>query len=219
MRRSVGRGPVVATAVLSRRSPEAIARNPGAVSQTGTFGQLQNQPQIFDQIAVVWSSPTATQPDISFRATTAGTTATALAANAIRNHLFHPLVNRDLAADTFVFLGTVNTGMLSGPFWPGGAENVAGVLGISPDRLPEGGIWPAGVAPAGIKRQGFVNYDAFNWRRQMIDETGSQADQFRTFNVALEQLAWRDRVGVELAYNHEKSGRQNRNNFYQTANS
>ncbi len=195
------------------------ARNPAALAQTGTFGQLQNQPQIFDQIAVVWSNPTTTRPDLSFRATTAGTTAAALAAHSIRNHLFHPLVNRDLGADTFVLLGTVNTGMIAGPFWPAGVDNVARLLGVSADRMPQGGIWPAGVAPAGIKRQGFVNYDAFDWRRQMIDESGSSADQFRTFNVALEQLAWRDRVGVELAYNYEKTGRQNRNNFYQTANS
>lgn len=195
------------------------ARNPSAASQSGTLGQLQAQPQIFDQITVVWSSPTATRPDFSFRSTTAGTTANALAADSIRNHLFHPLVNRDLAADTFVFLGTVNTGMIAGPFWPGGAENVARVLGVPVERLPQGGIWPAGVAPAGIKRQGFVDYGAFDWRGRMIDETGSQADQFRTFNVALEQLALRDRIGLEIAYNYEKSGRQNRNNFYQTANS
>ena len=195
------------------------SRNPSALAQTGTSGQLQAQPQIFDQVAVIWSSPNATRPDISFRATTPNTTAAALAATSIRNNLFHPLVNRDLGQDVLAYWATVNVGLIAGAYWQGGADNVARQLGVDPSRLPAGGIWPAGVAPAGIKRQGFVNYDAFDWRRRMIDESGGQNDDFNTFNFAVEQLAWRDRVGIELAYNREKTHWQNRNNYYQTANS
>jgi outer membrane receptor protein involved in Fe transport len=194
-------------------------RNPSALAQTGTSGQLQAQPQIFDQIAVIWSSPNAARPDISFRATTPNTTAAALAVNSIRNHLFHPLVNRDLGQDVLAYWGTVNIGLIAGSYWQAGADAVANQLGVPVSKLPTGGIWPAGVSPAGVKRQGFVNYDAFDWRRQMIDESGAQGDDFNTFNLAFEQLAWRDRVGIELAYNSEKTHRQNRNNFYQTANS
>ncbi len=196
-----------------------LARNPSALAQTGTSGQLQAQPQIFDQIAVIWSAPTASRPDISFRATTPNTTAAALAVNSIRNHLFHPLVNRDVGQDVLAYWATVNVGLIAGAYWQGGADNVARQLGIAMEKLPAGGIWPVGVAPAGIKRQGFVDYDAFDWRRQMIDQSGGQKDDFNTVNLAFEQLAWRDRVGVELAYNRERTHRQNRNNYYQTANS
>jgi hypothetical protein len=98
----------------------------------------------------------------------------------VRSNLFHPLVNRDLADESF------NTAPAT--------QNIG--------AIPPGFYLP-GLPPAGIKQQGFSNLDAFDFKGRMIDELGQQSDTFRTFSVALEQLAWKDRLGIELAYHTE----------------
>ena len=172
------------------------ARNPNAINQnanvSATTGGLAGQIQFFDQIAIVYSQPNAAAPNFAFRGTTPNTAGTV--ADAVRNSLFHPLVNRDLRADAIVTAGTFNVGQLPAAAFPGG------------------------VVPAGIKMQGFTDYSAFDFENRMLDETSRQGDTFRTFNVTLEQLAWKDRIGVELAYNTERYDVRSKNSFFQSNN-
>ncbi|MGH7958660.1 MAG: TonB-dependent receptor plug domain-containing protein, partial [Opitutaceae bacterium] len=144
--------------------------------------------QLNDQIAIVYSRPDGTVPDGSFRSGLPHTTGTA--PNAVRTGLFHPSANRDLAIDaSFNFPGTANL-----------AE-------IPANR------WPDGVVPAGIKFQGFTDFSAFDFKNRMLDETARQNDSFHTFHVAIEQLAWKDRLGIELAYNTERVDVRSSNPF------
>jgi hypothetical protein len=155
------------------------ARNPNALAQvagSAFWGNLLGQQQLFDQVMQFYTSGNATGPAYALRSETRVTTGTA--ANAVRSLTFQPLVNRDLGNDAIPFLGTTNIAEL-----PGGYGTGANVL---PGQQP-------GVAPAGIKAQGFTDFSAFDFRRRMIDETSRQGDSFRTFNVALEQRAWGDR--------------------------
>jgi hypothetical protein len=92
------------------------------------------------------------------------------AANTIRNGVFHPVVNRDLAADTINATST---------------RNIAEIPAVA---------WPSGQVPAGIKFQGFTDYSVFDFQHRMLDESSRQGDSFHSFNVALEQRAFRDRV-------------------------
>jgi hypothetical protein len=169
-------------------------RNPAAATQNSAqfVGNLLGQGQLFDQIALIYSRPNASSPDISFRGNLLNTGGTVV--NAVRNSQLHPLVNRDLAADTAVFLNTRNV-----------AELVAGAF-------------PSGVIPPGLKMQGFTDFSTFDYRNRMLDETSRQMDAFHTFNVTLEQLAWNNRVGVEVAYNRERYDSRARNSFMQQAN-
>ena len=172
------------------------ALNPDAVTQAGPVGGLPvtiGQGQFFDQIGFIYSSPNAASPSAAFRGRLTGTTGTA--ANALRNNLFHPLLNRDSAGDSNQqFLNTFNLGELAA------------------------GGFPGGIIPAGLKMQGFTDYATFDYRRRMLDATARQWDSFTNFNAALEQLFWRDRVGVELAYNTERYHNRNTTGFLSTGN-
>ncbi|MBL9189929.1 MAG: TonB-dependent receptor plug domain-containing protein [Opitutaceae bacterium] len=178
-------------------------RNPAAATQNSATGVgfLQAQAQFFDQIAVVYSNPSGRAADFGFRGNTLNTAANA--GNAVKNQLLQPLVNRDLAADSIVFLGTLNVGEINGAFWTDSR--------VFPGQQP-------GFAPAGVKMQGFTDYSAFDFKNRMIDETSRQSDSFHAFNVALEQRAWRDRVGVELAYDTQRVDRRSKNSFFSQGN-
>ena len=132
------------------------ARNPAAAAQvagTPFEGPLIGQNQLFDQVVQIFSSPSATAPDLAFRTQPRVTTANA--ANSIRAGTFNPLVNRDTANDTMRFLLTRNVGELPGGVWVG--NNLLA------------GQQPA-VAPAGLKMQGFTDYSAFDFQNRMIVE-------------------------------------------------
>ena len=73
-----------------------------------------------------------------------------------QNNVVNALVNRDRAADTINFLATRNITEIAGSFWT--ASN------IPPGNLP-------GFVPAGLKAQGFTNYDAFNFAKHQISFT------------------------------------------------
>ena len=92
---------------------------------------------------------------------------------------------------------------MPGTFWT--------TANVPPGQLP-------GFAPAGVKQQGFINYDAFDFQRQMIDETSRQSSSFHAFNIAFEQRAWEDRIGIELAYDNQRSDRHSKNSFFSTGN-
>ncbi len=180
------------------------ARNPNARTQVagpGTQGPLLGRNQLFDQVLSVFSSPSATAPDLVFRTETRTTNGTA--ANAIRSGTFNSLVNRDTARDSISFLVTRNVGEIPGSFWVG--DNVL------PGQQPN-------FAPAGIKRQGFTDYSVFDFRNRMIDETARQGDSFHAFNVAFEQRAWEDRVGIELAYDTQRVDRRSKNAAFSSNN-
>lgn len=180
------------------------ARNPNALAQvsgSAFWGTLLGQQQLFDQVLQVYPTGAATSPAFALRTETRVTTGTV--ANAVRAQVLHPLVNRDLGNDAIPFLGTVNIGELPAAFWTG-----ANVL---PGQQP-------GVAPAGIKTQGFTDFSAFDFRRRMIDETARQGDSFHAFNIALEQRAWADRIGIELAYDTQRVDRRSKNSGFSSGN-
>lgn len=162
-----------------------------------------NSGQIFNTIIIPYA-PGAAAPRPSFRSRTESTNvsgANSTSANAIRNQLFHPTVNRDLALDGIQFRETVNIGEAAMP----------------------ASAFPGGVRPAGVKVQGFTNYDAFPFNRAMLDGTSFQRDNFNTFNIALEQSAWRDargqdRLGLELVYHFEATDRDSSNQFFSQGN-
>ncbi len=182
------------------------ARNPNAQSQVipnglANPGPLFGQRQVFDQVLQVYSSPFAAAPDLAFRTETRITTGNA--ANAVKAQLFQPLVNRDQGNDAIPFLVTNNIFELPASFW-----TAANVL---PGQQP-------GVAPAGIKMQGFTDYSAFDFANRMIDETSRQSDSFHAFNLAFEQRAWEDRIGIELAYDIQRVDRRSRNAAFSSTN-
>ncbi|MGH7944832.1 MAG: TonB-dependent receptor plug domain-containing protein, partial [Opitutaceae bacterium] len=167
------------------------ARNPSAASQRAgdaTWGFLTSFHAFGDHIGMVYSRPNATAIDNSYRGELVGTPGTA--ANAVRNNLFHPLVNRDSSAE----------GVNRGP----ATRNIGEIIA---------GFYPDGLSVAGIKHQGFTDFSAFDFKHRMLDELGRQGDSFRTFNIAIEQLAWNERLGVELAYNTERYDTRSNNPF------
>ena len=181
------------------------ALNPNARTQVaGTVFEspLIGQNQFFDLLAVIYGNASAATPDFAFRPVLRTTTGNV--ANAVRAGTFNSLVNRDTGNDSIRFLLTRNVFELPATFW-----TAANVL---PGQLP-------GFAPAGIKQQGFTNYDAFDFQNQMIDETSRQSSSFHAFNIAFEQRAWEDRIGIELAYDTQRSDRDSKNSFFSTGNS
>lgn len=173
------------------------ARNPLAATQVAgpAFeGPFLGQNQLFNQVLQVFSNPSASTPDMIFRTETLGTTANA--ADAIKAQLLNTVVNKDRASDSIRYLLTRNVGELLGSFWVGG--------NVLPGQQ-------SGFAPAGIKMQGFTDYSAFDFQNRMIDETSRQGDSFHAFNIALEQRAWEDRVGVEVAYDTQRVDRRSKN--------
>ncbi len=180
------------------------ARNPNALAQVSggsLWSNLLGQQQLFDQVLQVYSNGAARSPAFALRSETRVTTANA--ANAVKAQVFQPLVNRDLGNDAIPMLTTVNIAELPANYWVG-----ANVL---PGQQ-------SGVAPAGLKMQGFTDFSAFDFRNRMIDETSRQGESFHTFNVALEQRAWQDRLGVELAYDTQRVDRRSKNSGFSAAN-
>ncbi len=169
------------------------ARNPNAAAQradgsdTVTNGIIGSH-EFFDQVGIVYNRSNGTTPDLSYKNQLQETLARV--PNAVRANLFHPLVNRDSSPE----------GQRFGP----ATLNIGAVSNF---------IFPGGIVPAGIKNQGFTNFDAFDFKNRMLDETASQSDSFRTFHVAIEQTAWKDRLGVEVAYNTERYDRRSSNFF------
>jgi len=179
------------------------ARNPNAASQNAINfqGFLMGQAQLFDQVSIVYSQPNAPAPAFAFRGVLQSTTLTA--ANTVRAGIFQPLINRDLNDDVAQFVATRNIAVLPAGFWTG-----ANVLpGQQPNQVP-----------AGIKFQGFTDYSAFDFQHRMIDESSVQGDSFHTFNVALEQRALSDHLGLELAYDTQRLDRRARNSFFSANN-
>ena len=108
--------------------------------------------------------------------------------NAIRPTLIHPTVNVDATADGTMrgqaglrFFGSINI------------NDFATVGGVS--QKPYGLL---------TQLQGFTNFDAFDFRKQMIDTTSIMKDNFNAFNASLEQLFLNDRIGIELSRSEEK---------------
>ena len=184
------------------------ARNPAAASQNAATRPANlpypiGQAQIFGAIIVPYDNTGGnTGPGLAFRSTTPNNgSLTAPTANAVRNSLFHPLVNQDRAADTIAFYETFNIG-------EGGLSSA---------------LFPGGVRPAGLKMQGFTNYDVFPFHKRQIDETSFQSEDFSTFNFSVAQTGWRDRggndrLGIELVYNAEEYERYANNAFFAQGN-
>lgn len=181
-------------------------RNPLAATQVAGPARLPpgvNSGQIFNTIVIPYP-PGSAVPDRAFRSTIGNTNISgpnSLTANNIRNQLFHPLLNRDMAVDGIQFYETVNIGETAMP----------------------ASTFPGGIRPAGIKTQGFVDYSAFPFHKRMIDETSSQKNDFNTYTLTLEHTFWRDergsdRLGVELAYYWQEFHRFSSNQFFSEAN-
>ncbi len=164
------------------------ARNPAAAAQNaGSFvGFLIGS--VGNVIVNPYSSPTATSPDLGFRASTIGTAGTA--AGQVRNGLFQGQLNRDTAADTIQFYMSSDVSELAA------------------------GYYPDGRVPAGIKTQGFYDFSAFPWDKRLIDESSRQSDSFHTATFAFEQRLWRDRIGLELGYYTQRYDRRKRGMFF-----
>ncbi len=167
------------------------------------------QGQIFDQIAIIFSQPNARTPDNAFRATLPSVNLGTTSANAVRANLFHPLVNQDATnttpgtgpsrGDTWAFMATRNLQQMPLLYWQT----------VTPG---------ATFIPPGLKVQGFTDYRYFDFRHQMLDTTYGQENHFHTFDIAFEQLAWKDRLGVEAVYNAQRYEVDTRNMFLGTVN-
>ncbi|MDO8542224.1 MAG: hypothetical protein Q7S40_17430 [Opitutaceae bacterium] len=175
------------------RNPNAATQNAGLADFIGFF---INQGTVQNQMVAVHNNPRDPRPAFGFRSEVVGSAA--ILANAIRAGTFNPIFNRDLASDVIRYYGTQNIFELPAAYWRG-----ANVL---PGQQP-------GVVPAGIKQQGFTNFSVFDFKNRMIDESSIQGDSFHTFNIALEQRAWEDRIGVELAYDQQRIDRRSKNSF------
>lgn len=175
------------------------ARNPNAAAQVA--GPAQPGPW-FAQVpfaqngVIIYDQPRAQVPNLSFNGVTRSTAANA--ADSIKNQVLQPLVNRDLAADTINFVASRNIFELPADYWTG-----ANVL---PGQQP-------GFSPAGMKVQGFTDFSVFDFKNHMIDESSRQRESYNAFNIALEQRAWEDRVGIELAYDTQRLHRRVKNSL------
>lgn len=179
------------------RNPNARTMDPNSTNiplyqQAGLIPVSVGQGQVFGGKVLIFDQANAKAPSLGMFATNPPTTSatTNQPANAIRNNVFDPLFNKDTAFDTYTFLETLNRA-----------------------ELPTF-LYPGNLRPAGVKFQGFGNYDAFDWRNREIDETGRQNESFNTATVTLEQRAWQDRVGVEVSYYTQRYENRNRNAFF-----
>jgi outer membrane receptor protein involved in Fe transport len=180
------------------------AKNPAAASVNGSTlaAPLFGPGQIFTNVLSYFPTTTSTTASNGFLSAIAATGGAV--ANQLRDGTYNSVFNRDTSADGNIqFYSTLNTYQLPGTYWVG-----ANVL---PGQL-------AGYAPAGIKQQGFTDYSTFDWKNHMIDETSYQGDSFHTYNVAVEQRAWHDRLGLELAYDHQDYARRAKNSFFSGTN-
>ncbi|WP_414660143.1 hypothetical protein [Horticoccus sp. 23ND18S-11] len=184
------------------RNPSAAAQSsagniPGTTPAQQFRGFYIGSQQIFNTLVFPVANPTAGNGalGLGFQATPGSSPVTgtgSLTLNTIRRTVFDPVFNRDSADDGQAFYETRNIFEMPAAFF---ADN---------------------RVPAGLKSQGFTDFSAFDFARRQLDETGRQNDTFRNFTVSLEQRAWKDRVGVELAYFAESLERKNRNNYVST---
>lgn len=175
------------------RNPNAASVNAGLADQIGYF---IGQNTVQNQMVAVHNNPTDPSPAFGFRSEVASTSANL--PDAIKAQLFHPTLNRDFASDIIRFYGSLNIFELPAAYWTG--DNL--LAGQQP-----------GVIPAGIKNQGFTDFSVFDFKNRMIDESSIQGDSFHAFNIALEQRAWEDRVGIEVAYDTQRIDRRGKNSF------
>lgn len=177
------------------------ALNPNAATQPTDFGFYASQNNIFDNVVIRYANPGDATPDAAFRSRVPGTGGTN--ANNYRIGVFHPDVNRDSANDEIQFYNTINTQQLSGAYWTGSRV----LSGQQP-----------GFAPAGVKFQGFTDFEAFDFKNHLIDESSRQNSSFHAFNAAFEQRAWEDRIGVEIAVDQQRWENHAKNSFFSTNN-
>ncbi len=170
------------------RNPNAATQDSGANFTASPVSRLIGQAQIFGAIVTPFATTTSAAPDRAFRSTLA----TGTGVNAVRNGIVQPQVNRDAAFDSIAFYETFNL------------------------REIPAGYYPNNRQPAGIKMQGFTNFDAFDWQNHQIDETGRQNDSFHTATFSIEQRGWDDRLGLEAAYYVQRYDNRNRNSFFGT---
>lgn len=175
------------------------ARNPNAAAQVkdmglggpevvGGSGYLTSYVDFYNTIIAVYPEHNATAINYAFDGVLNYTNGTAL--NAVRSKLYHPLVNRDSAEDGSVYtIATRNTGLINPAYYPDGRR------------------------PAGIKMQGFTDFNAFDFKNRMLDEVGGQRESFHNVNFSVEQLAWKNRLGIELAYFGERYDRMDDKQF------
>jgi hypothetical protein len=150
------------------------ARNPAAASQN-----VQN----FTPLELV-PNPLGDRV-VAVYSDPSGATPPAGFSNRIRLHVpnagvAHPVFNRDAGVDNFQFVGTR-------PLY----------------ELPAL-LWPGGQIPPGLRATTFTDYSAFPWNKRQFYESSRQPNSFNTFNVAIEQRTWQDRIGIELAYDRQR---------------
>lgn len=130
------------------------------------------------RVAFIYGQPNATSFESSFRLgqSEGGN-------NGIRPTVFHPTVNVDATADGTMrgqaglrFFGSINI------------NDFATVNGVS--QKPYGLL---------TTLQGFTNFDAFDFRKRMIDSTSMMKENFHAFNASIEQLFLDNHVGIELS--------------------
>jgi hypothetical protein len=170
------------------RNPLASTQDSGVFFTNSSASRVIGQAQIFGAIVTPFATTQSAAPDRAFRSTLA----TGTGANAVRNGIFQPDVNRDAVFDSIAFYETFNV------------------------REIPAGYYSDNRQPAGIKMQGFTNFAAFDWKNQQIDETGRQWDDFHTATFSFEQRAWEDRLGIEAAYYVQRYDNRNRNSFFGT---
>lgn len=174
------------------------ARNPLAASQVSTNVRPNYMGLMAaSSLLAVYNSASDRRPSAILQTnfpTTTGTTA-----NAIRTATFHPTLNRDLATDSGQFVATLNIQEIApASYWIG--KNVL------PGNLP-------GLQPPGIRLQGFTDSSMFDWNGRMIDETARFNTDFHAASFSIAQTAWRNRVGLELAYDKQRQDQQSRASF------
>ena len=164
------------------------ARNPLAASQVSTNFIPNYMNVTLGNLVASYNNPNDPRPSSIFLNTFPSTTGTT--ANAIRAGTFHPTLNRDLATDGGRLVSTRNIQeMTAAVYWVGS--------NVLPGQLP-------GLQPPGTRIQGFTDFAAFDWKNRMIDETSLFMTNFRTANLSLAQTAWRNRLGIELAYDTQR---------------
>jgi catecholate siderophore receptor len=183
------------------------ALNPNAAQSTGSardpvtgkplpynMGDWVGQFQSFRQLNYVWNDPFAPGPGYVF---------VGRAERAFPNLPSQPPhLNRDGQEDNLYWATTGNVGEVSDnrPYIRSG--------------IPEF----AGGRPLGLVFQGYTDYEHFDFRRRMIDQTSRFEDKFKSFNVALEQRVWSDRVGAQVEYDWQNHDRYNRAAFFSGGN-
>jgi hypothetical protein len=179
------------------KNPNASSIIAGPVTEGSLIGSVSLSGQV-----IAYNNPWDKAPSNGFSAQ--NRTTTTYAANAIASQIFHPVVNRDSATDTIRFITTRNVFYLPASYWTGG--------NLPPGQQP-------GFIPVGMKMQSFSDYDVFDWRSRQIDESSRQGNSFHASNIALSQTGWKDRVGIELAYDRQRFDRRAKNSFFDYSNS